>query len=72
MAERKRQCSKNTTQKTKYLATRSPQGNKLKKKKKQKTGKNIKKQKNKKRWWLLVLRKGEQLFALLVAQVVLP
>ena len=36
MAERKRQCSKNTTQKTKDLATRSPQGNKLKKKKNRK------------------------------------
>jgi hypothetical protein len=49
MAERKRQCSKNTTQKTKDLATRSPQGNKLKKKKKeQKTGKNKKKTKKQK------------------------
>ena len=47
MAERKRQCSKNTTQKTKYLATRSPQGNKLKKKKTENRKKHKKTKKQK-------------------------
>jgi chemotaxis response regulator CheB len=55
MAKRKRQCSKNITQKTKYLATRSPQWNKVKTKTKNTTENRKKHKKTKKHKTLVTI-----------------
>jgi hypothetical protein len=55
MAKRKRQCSKNTAQKIKYWAARSPQGNKTKTKTKNITENRQKHKKSKKQKTVVII-----------------